>query len=61
MIVPRYNLHVSNETKIKTHIGRIVMSVMRVCDLCIELILLKVFLIHVMTFHLRIYDTKLSH
>ena len=63
----RNNLHMSIETEVRTHIGRILIllsqqiPLLRVYKVLITLILLTIVLIYLVTFHLMIYDIKSHH
>ena len=72
LIALRNNLHISFETEIRAHIGRthigrilILLSqpiqLLRVYEVLMKLIFMKIVLIQLMTFHLMIYDIKSHH
>ena len=67
MIELRNNLHISIETKVRTHIGILLIllsqqiSLLRLHEVLIKSILLIIVLIHFVTFHLMIYDIKSHH
>ena len=67
LIELRNNLHISIETEVRTHIGRILIwlsqqiPLLRVYEVLIKLFLLTIVLIHLVTFHLMIYDIKSHH
>ena len=63
----RNNFHISIETEVRTHILRILIllsqqiPLLRVYEVLIKLIVLTIALIHLVTFHLMIYDIKSYH
>ena len=67
LIELRNNVHISIETEVRTHIIRILIllsqqiPLLRAYEVLIKLIILTIALIHLMTFHLMIYDIKSYH
>ena len=67
LIELRNNLHISIETEVRTLIIRILILLsqqipfLRVYEVLIKLIILTITLIHLVTFHLMIYDIKSHH
>ena len=67
LIELRNNLHISIETKVRTHIVRILIllsqqiPLLRVYEVLIKLIILTIALIHLVTVHLMIYAIKSHH
>ena len=69
MIELRNNLHISIETEVRTEntyrhnpdFAESAIPLLRVYEVFIESILLTIVLIHLVTFHLMIYDIKSHH
>ena len=67
LIELRNNFYISIETEVRTHIIRILIllsqqiPLFRVYEVLIKLIILTIALIHLVTFHLMIYDIKSYH